>query len=317
MNLRGDIKVGIGLLLVIQVATTLSAVALLGRMRPAIRHVISENVESLKAVERMLDALVRLREPGLAGAAREQLDAAYRKAERNVTVKGEREIIARIGALKDRLLGGEDAARGLLLDELSSLAEVNQRAMHEASRRAESLGLAGAWAAFLLGVLSILASVVVVRRLYRHLLSPLREILDTLEAARLGDPHRRCRTGEVPGELDRAAQEINLLLDRHVLAPAETLTPQSATDRALLLTLLDARSEPVAVVSRSGGLLAANQRAEALLAAPDAGPLREALAGVPAGQTSTLVLERLEVRGGAGWICVLGAEPLSGGTGPT
>jgi PAS domain-containing protein len=316
MNLRSDIKVGIGLLLAIQVATTLSAIALLGRMRPAIRHVISENVESLTAVERMLDALVRLQSTGTAAAAREQLEAAFAKAERNVTVKGEREIILRIGVLKDRLLGGQADARELLLGELARLAAVNQKAMHEASARASSLGLAGAWAAFLLGVLSILASVVVVRRLYRHLLSPLREILDTLEAARLGDPHRRCRTGEVPGELDRAAQEVNLLLDRHVLAPAETLTPQSATDRALLLTLLDARPEPVAVVSRSGSLLVANVAAEALLAAPEADALRAALADVPAGTRSPLVPEALEVRGGAGWICVLrpaGSDPTDPG----
>jgi hypothetical protein len=200
--------------LALQLATSLSAITLFGRMAPAIESIIEDNVVSLEAVEGMLEAVYA---PSEFPNARRSFDEAYARARGNVTEKEETPVLERIGQLAPGAFGGDEVAVQRLAAELRDLGSINRKAMRDADEAAKNLGIAGAWVMVVLGAAGFVAGLSMLRRLRRRLLFPLREISSVLRAAAAGDRLRRCTArGAPPGDLAEIMYHINALLERRV-----------------------------------------------------------------------------------------------------
>jgi hypothetical protein len=100
------------------------------------------------------------------------------------------------------------------LEALRELAVINRGAVRRANAEAKRLGSAGAWAAVLLAVAGMLASLAISNRLRRHFLEPLSELHQVISAARQGDAYRRVQTGDAAAEMREILDWVNDVLDK-------------------------------------------------------------------------------------------------------
>lgn len=307
-----ELALAVTVLLLIQLLTSFGAIALFGRMTPAIAKIIDENAVSLEAVAEMLGVLAEAQEVAATPAQVARFDAALEIARANITEEQERPLLRNLGRLRAAALRGVPEARDEALQVLLQLSRVNLAAMRVADDDAQRLGMAGAWAAVFLGLLGLLASVLTVARMGRTLITPLEEIRRVLKAQRSGDPHRRCAGRSNNDELGEVMGWLNELLDHRERAlglerPNSTRT-ELLDERRVLLSVLDQYEEPVVIVDDRGKPVTANQRAMDLLGAESGDRLKEVLSKVPSGQTSEEVQKVTPIDGLPRFICVLRAS---------
>ncbi len=217
MQTDRQLTLAFSVLLGLHIVTSLAAVALLGRMAPAIERIIHENVASVSAVEGMLDAALRARLGDTRDVARSDFYEELAVARRNVTEELEGRAVEEIARLSEPALAGDEAAARQLSAELRSLGALNRRAMTTADESAKRLGVAGAWTMVVLGAGGFVAGIMTLRRLRRRLLLPLQEISTVLRAATTGDRLRRCTARSAPaGDLADTMTLLNALLDRRL-----------------------------------------------------------------------------------------------------
>jgi len=272
VRVRTEIGLAIGALLCVQVATSFGSIALLSRMSPAIARIMEENLYSLEAVEGMVVAL-SLAELDREGATRE-FEAALGRARSNVTEPEEPQILTAVVQRYRAALAGDPEARRATVKQLRELARINHASTRRADAAAQRMGMAGAWAAGLLGVVGFIFSGLAISRLTRNVLRPLTDIGETVAAFRDGDLHRRSRRTNVPVEFRDVATALDDLLDvrqaqaaRDEVAAAEgrpVLDPREVERRALL-HLLSRQETPTLVIAAGGRVLAAGADALALL----------------------------------------------------
>lgn len=261
------------ILLLLQAATAVVAIALLGRMSPVFERILRENVASAEAVEEMTLVLAR---PALDDTARARYRAALDRASRHVTEPEEEPMLAELKRLEEAALTMSAPARMQSLDALERLGRVNRRAMSSARDEAQRLGMAGAWAVTLLGLITLGVSFLAAMRTRRRILAPLAEIARVVAAHQAGERRQRCTASPGDGEeIARIGAALNDVLDHLERAAIEPGT--HGLERAILLHVLDERAEPVVVVGASGELLAANRQAETLLASARGAALRASL----------------------------------------
>jgi hypothetical protein len=271
-------RVIVGALLAVQLLTSLSGIAMLGRMSPAVDRILTENVYSTEAVEAMLAALAE-------GDDRASFDAALERARSNITEEGESALLATIDAQADGAWAGRPVAKARLVTALRSLGDVNRASMREADANATRLGLAGAWAMAALGVAGFWAGMVAARRVQRHLLDPLVELEQVLRAANDGDTLRRYAAPA--GESPRWVRDLNELLDRK---PTVSVAPSDVALREAVIGLLDQHPEPLILCTLDARVIATN--AAALFAADaHGGPaaLARAVDNLPAPWTASVL----------------------------
>ncbi len=279
MRMQQELRVGMGLLFVMQLMTAAAALALTLRMSPAVERILSENVTSLRAAEDMLSALA-LRDEG----AVDRFEAALARARSNITEKGEPAVLDRVQAHYRRAFEGDLAAQRDTVTALRDLTDLNERSMQNANLVALRLGSGGAWVIVLLGLVSLLATAGVVSRLQRRIGAPLEDLHEVICAQDRGDHYRRAR-GEGPSELARIAQGVNRLLDQQRTRQDE---PQlAAADRATLLWLLDREQAPLLVVDRRGTVLSASREGLALLDSPNGAAVESAALAAVRGEGIT------------------------------
>jgi hypothetical protein len=290
MQLTRNLRLAVGALLALHLASAFAAIVLLGRMRPAIERIIDQNVYSLVAVEEMLAVLAEDgSSPGPEPAEDQQgrlrrYRDAYRRAAQNITTPHERPILDRIEELSDGRLPPDEPTRRAVVGQLAQLGEVNRDAIVVANESAQRLGAAGAWAVVFLAVLTLGGALITLRRMDRRVLQPLEELHDVLVGLRSGEVHRRCRARPGAGaELQRAMAALNRFLDDRnealrtaTAAEHAVLTGGDDADRATLLQLLDEEPQAVVVIDGHGEIVASNANALDRLAEDDSG-LREAL----------------------------------------
>jgi len=297
-----QLLLGFGVLVGIQILTSTVAIALLNRMSPAIEQILEENVASVEAVEGMLAVIAE--SPSPSAEERRRFRVLLEAASANVTEPGEQDALEELRAAADGALAGDAESRRRAATALRELGAINRAAMQRADDDAKRLGTAGAWAAALLGLFGLGASLLVLARTRQRLLAPVSELVDVVEAHEAGHTHRRC-TIERSGSRDlaRVMEHVNRLLDRRgrTGAPPEG----DPIDRLALLALLDERSEPWVLVGPEGELLAANREAEAALAGDRGRALREAIARVPTEEETPLVAERQPVADTGATMCAL------------
>ena len=209
MHLRKQSRAFFGLIVVLQLATSFGAIALLTRMGPAIAVVAEENVESLAAIEGMAAALAL----APSDEARTAFLAEYERANRNITEAGEAPLLQSIRADADAALNGDPTIRARIIANLRQLAEVNRTALHRADEEAQRLARAGAWVAVILALTAFILVRLVNIRLNRRFVMPLLEIASTLESVRQGDRYRRCSASSDSPEIQSIADNVNQLLD--------------------------------------------------------------------------------------------------------
>lgn len=280
-----EARVGIGVLLGLQLCTSLAGVALLGRMSPAVERILTENVYSTEAAEDMLAALA-------GGGDRAAFDDALSRARGNITEEEEVALVDTLTARGDAALQGDPAARAQVVDALRALGEVNRQSMEEADRHASRLGLAGAWTMATMGFLGFLVSLGVLERIQRRLLTPIIEVDAVLAAARTGDELRRCALPAGTEEGGRLVANLNWLLDRQGSAPAGP--SEDPRLRAALVSLLDHYPRPCVLIDAAGQVMGTNG---ALLNLTEDG-------GGPAGLARRAITGELPL----GWV----ATPLPG-----
>jgi hypothetical protein len=214
MDLRRELSLMMGSLVLLNVLLAFGVIGLLVRMGPAIERILQENVYSVVAAEEILVELASS-PPGITppAAATARIDAALARAKSNVTEPAELPILARIDASLAAERAGAPGARGALVGAVKDLIEINQRAMGKVDREAQQLGRAGAWAAVLVGLLSFMLSLFVLGRMRRRFAAPLLELHAVLEAALVGERFRRCQHRDAPVEVRRVLASVNRILD--------------------------------------------------------------------------------------------------------
>lgn len=190
-----------------------SAIGLFVRMGPAIDRILTRNDATIVAAEDILEALAASDGAALDTASRDKTHAAITRARENITEPGEQPILDAIDRHLEAALGGDREARRRLLSDVEQLIEVNRAAMREVDRDAQRLGRAGAWVAAGIGLGSLALCLLLSRSLGRRVVRPMRDLRVTLEAARAGDPFRRCNTLGASPELRGVLDEVNELLD--------------------------------------------------------------------------------------------------------
>lgn len=252
MKLRHELSLAWTLLVVVQVLTLFGAVGLLGRMAPAVTEILADNEYTIEAVETMLVEL-----GSSAPEARARFEQALAAANENVTEDDEPEQLEHIARRHAAAFDGDPVAREEVTTALLALSRINRRAMGRAASRASDLGRTGAWAAAVLGLLSLAAAIAVARRLERRVVEPTETLEAALAAIQGGDRYRRCpRRG--PDELVALGRGIEALR-----RPPESSSEEEADPppdpRRLLLAVLDTFPEAAIVVDAEGSVRHANQ----------------------------------------------------------
>lgn len=261
MRLRVELSLGLGALLALQLLTAFAAIGLLSRVSPAVAQIIEDNVYSIEAVEEMLAVLADHPDQT---TAEERFYGAHERAASNVTEAAEEPLLAAILRESPAAFDGDEAARAETITALRELGRVNRASMEQRDLQAQRIGITGAWAAVMLGFTSFLFGATVYRRLRARLEDSLLEVDDALQAARGGDPLRRCAQVDAPEEIVRIADNVNWTLD-HILAPGASAIPE---EHAALLVLLDRQPGPAALLD-GDRVLAANNAAIDRIAADD------------------------------------------------
>ncbi|HHH26894.1 MAG TPA: hypothetical protein ENK57_00880 [Polyangiaceae bacterium] len=313
MQLTRNLRLAVAGLIALHLASAFAAIALLGRMRPAIEKIIDQNVYSLSAVEEMLSVLAE-GEGVETTSPHARFRAAYDRAAANITDERERPILMTIDRLSDASLPIESAPRHALVAELVRLGEVNRDNIVAADHDARRLGTAGAWSLVFLATLTLGSALAALRRMDRRVLQPVEELHDVLLGLRRGEHRRRCRPGlGAADELAQAMAALNRILDDRqsalVTATAAEhafLTGGDEADRATLLHLLDESEDPVVVVEGTGEVVACNHRGLDRLS--DQGDLKATLARIARGEPAPRGIEASPVKGADRYVCVLDAE---------
>lgn len=219
MELRRELFLSIGTLVVLNLGLAFGTIGVLLRMGPAIERILQENVFSIVAAE---DALTEFALSGglrLEPEARVRVNDALNKAKHNVTEVVERPVLERLERVLPSAMEGDIPSRLAAVASLRDLIHINREAMREVDREARRLGSAGAWTAVFIGFLSFLLSLVVVVRLRKRVVQPLMDLQQVLE----GDRLRRCRAVDAPREVIQVAQAVNRLLDESLVNSTRTL----------------------------------------------------------------------------------------------
>lgn len=213
MELRRNLLLSVGTLVVLNLMFAFGAIGLFGRMGPAIARILQENVYSLEACEAMLAELALAKGSPVGQNDRTSFMEALHRVENNITDTAERPVIERIKGRADEALDGNAGAIDDVVADVGVLIRVNRAAMSRVDKAAQRLGRAGAWAAVFIGLISFVLSLFVLRYFDKRIIAPMEQIHDVLEASRRGDIHRRCWSHGAPGEIKEVMQSVNALLD--------------------------------------------------------------------------------------------------------
>jgi len=230
MQLRRELSLTLGSLVLLNVLLAFGVISLLVRMGPAIERILQENVQSIVAAEEILAGFAESDVGEVPASRRGRIEAAFARMRNNQTEAGELPILGELESRLDAALGSDAEARMAFVVGVRRLIQINRAAMARADLRAQRLGATGAWAAVLVGVLSFVLSLVVLARFRTRVVQPMLELHAALEAVRSGEPFRRCQTRAAPLELRQLLESVNGLLDERVAAKIDDARQVTTTD---------------------------------------------------------------------------------------
>ncbi|MBN2358913.1 MAG: hypothetical protein JXR83_05630 [Deltaproteobacteria bacterium] len=305
MELRRDIQLAVGIFIAFLLVTAFAAIGLLGRMSPAIKRILSDNVASVTACEDMLHVLALADGSALDVEQAAWFESSLARVRQNITEESERPVIEEIARLVPQVAAGDVPARHRVVAALRQLATINRDAMYRADARARRFSVAGTWAMVFLALLGFGAGIGIARRFSRRILLPLSELHQVFVAARRGESHRRCARLAAPIEIAGAMTAANALLDQCEAAAAAAAPHYEPIDRAAAIQLLDAQTEPLAVVDDKGEVVLANQAALDALSGPAGTAARAALHEATADKLPPGLARVTPIKNVHAWLCAL------------
>lgn len=305
MQLRRDFLLSVGVLVAFNVLLAFGAIGLLTRMSPAIARILRENVYSNAAVEEMLALLAEPEREDTLEIRRQRFEQALQRARNNVTEPEETPVLERIAQYSSAAVAGDARATVTVVQALQHLAAINRQAMVMADQEAQRLGTAGAWVAVFIAAIAFVMSLIVIRRLERHVINPLVELYDVLDTVRTGNPHRRCRMVAAPEEIRRVLSSVNALLDGRNSPPSREMHAHMASERGALLHFLEQHPHAMVLVDAHGDIVAANSRGLALLGSSEGERFKQLLGKLPAESLQNDHIAPIVLPGTAGWLVSL------------
>ena len=308
MELRRYFLIGVGSLVVFNLLLAFGSVGLLSRMSPAILEILEENVVSISAAETMLAVLATPKpasEVGIDGSKR--FRTALTRARENVTEPEEIPVLNEIEANTNAALAGNEESISMVVSRLLLLSQINRQAMAQADAEAQRIGVAGAWVAVSLFIVSVAISLFVIRGLEKRFVDPLSELHDVLLAVQQGEQHRRCYAEDPPPQVKHVMDSVNGLLSRVFDPTANANPPQeendSALERAAIIHYLETISRAAVIVDKSGRLVASNQEALIVLSGTDRDAFLESVHQLVREGSPPKSLEAVRM-GTDGWLCI-------------
>ena len=301
MELRRELVVAIGALVLLNALLAFGAIGLFVRMGPVIDGILQENVAQVVAAEGIVDALAGGAGRSASPEVRARVQAHLDSFSEPTSDDAERVALEALRARLPAALDGDASATEATVTEAGEIIRLRRDAMSREVARTGQLGRAGAWAAVLVGLASFVGSLIVFRRFRRRLVDPLVDVSQVLEDVRSGDRFRRARPQAAPAELRKVRDAVNALLDERI---APRRTDGDADPRAMrfaLLHLLGDLSGPAVVTDRTGRVLAGNDAALEALAGEKGDALRAALEEAVDG-VETSIVQATELPDGGGWI---------------
>ena len=217
MELRRELLLAFGLLILFQLGLAFGTVGLLVRMGPAIEEILDANDYSILATEDILTEFAHSGGQPLSAAAQSRIHRALEAAQKNVTEPEELPVLEELRRRIPAASLGPGSERQQAITTARELIAVNRRAMHRVDEEAQRLGLAGAWSAVFLGFLSFLLSLLILVRLQRRLVNPLVDLHQVLLDHRAGERMRRCQPPDAPREVVQVIESVHRLLDERLL----------------------------------------------------------------------------------------------------
>ena len=215
MRLAQSIRIGVWLLIGLNLLMALGSIWIFMRMAPAIEVIIYRNERSLQACEDMLASLAMITdEPAANEALKAAFMDAFKRAQNNITEKEEPAALKSIGADFDAAFLGNMTSRRKTVSAIILLGKINRESMIIADQRARQFGHAGAWGVVFMAVGVFFAGMLFKRTLFRSLVRPLEEIHTVIFAHRNGDVMRRCTGAELPKDVKTVFNDINEFLDK-------------------------------------------------------------------------------------------------------
>ncbi len=218
MRIAQSVRIGVWLLIGLNLFMALGSIWIFMRMAPAIEVIIDRNERSLQACEEMLASLAMITNDK---AANEVLKTTFlnalKRAQNNITENEEP------GALESIHVGFSDAfienitARQKTVSAIILLGKINREAMIKADLRAKQFGYAGAWGIVFMAVGVFFAGILFKRSLSKSLIKPLEEIQAVVSARLNGDTLRRCTGSDLPRDFKTVFDGLNEVLDRRQL----------------------------------------------------------------------------------------------------
>lgn len=216
MRLAQAVQVGSWLLVGLIVLMSLGSIGLLMRMAPAMAGILERNERSLSACEEMLAALTLIGDVDGHEKERQRtrFEDALKRAEGNVTEKGEAEVLESIAAGAPAVFAGDREVRRQVVKALVRFGDINREAMKQADRKARQFGEAGIWGIVFMAICVFSVGLLFIRRLLQHLVNPMVELNAVIAAYRSGDTMRRCSGVDLPQDVRAVFQGINEILDQ-------------------------------------------------------------------------------------------------------
>jgi len=215
MKTAHTVRMGVWLMMGLNLLMALGSTWIFMRMAPAIEVIIDRNERSLEACEEMLTSLALI---GSDRAANDALKAvfiiSFNRAENNITESEEPVLLKSIKAQFDKDFWSNMAARKNMVSAITQLAKMNREAMIKADVHARQFGYAGAWAIVFMAVIVFFAGMIFKRSLANNLVTPLEEIEAVICAHQNGDIMRRCTGTDVSRDVQGVFNGLNELLDK-------------------------------------------------------------------------------------------------------
>ena len=292
-SLRAQLRLGFGALAVALALLAIAAVAALDHLGGAVDTILRENYDSVVACEDMKEALERQDSAALFSATgrhdiaapmlqanRGRFDEAFSRERRNITLPGEGELVREIDALYqayesdvDRALALPDAARldayfrrllpgfTAIKDRVQAVLRLNQENMEAADREARALARRTNRIGIAVSAVAVLLAAWLAYRLPGSVTRPLEAL--TRSAGAIGEG-RLDVSVEVPEttELAALAAAFNRMAER-LRAYRDSSLGELLAAKDLARATLACMVDPVVVLDRAGGVLLANEAAEA------------------------------------------------------
>lgn len=214
MKLLHSVRIGVWLLILLNLLMGFGSIWFFLRMAPAIDNIIRKNTNTLVLCEKMLSSVAQRSEDSDAGKQNQKdFVAALKQARENITEEGEPRAIEVITNNFRGAFAGNEASLQRTLQAIIELSNINKKAMVLEDRKARRLGSAGAWGVVFMATGVFIVTILLMRGIRRNLLYPIEEISEVVSANLNGDSLRRCFGANASADVRVLYSRINEVLD--------------------------------------------------------------------------------------------------------